>query len=785
MEKIAEELKLYRILDTEREEFFDRITKNSAAFSGCEISLVVFLDNQRQWFKATTGLDMRETEIKYSLCKELVGSALDLLVIPDLADNPNFQNHPALLDFGIRFYAGAGIYSEKGILLGTVCLMDTQPKHLEDFHFDFLKNQAVQVQQMLEIRRKKAEVEKEKQALEVWRFFTEKAALLGGVGGFIINVEKNKLHWWPTNNVLFGLPSNTLLSFDDFMGEKDLFSDFPDIKDFFSEIKQLAYASQKSEGDFLFHVHQLGNVLKVNYRHENELFYVFIEDNTKNYTFQKEITQQHNLIKKLEMVSDVGAWEYTLNQRKLVFTPNLYRLFAMPLGVDPSVVILESCFDEKSWTQLLIDGRNCLKENRPFTNVYRLTFPDQSVKWIKVYGEKLSGESEDVQITGSAQDVTEDMLLLQALKEKVKQIEEKNKYLDRLVNNQSFFIFKTDLQGRIKFYNSFYEEKFVKDKTSMIGSQSMDLILEEDRKDCLDTVKKAIANPGQSFKVKFRSRNRQGELLVGVWDFSFQLTEATGEGEILCLGCDITELEEKSSSLKKLSHFMGFLNNKLIEFSNITSHNIRSQVSNLKGLLVLMEIAEDAHEKASYIQLMNGTVDNLDQLLHKIMEILTINSAENNQKEKIELRRFIQEVLVQNFPTLDSDQVALSIECDASLEVILNRAYLQSVLVKLLTNAIDFKSPNRKLALAIEVQQNVPNDRFLTIQIMDNGLGMEIDPDPTKLFRLYQTNHQISGSKGFGLFFVKNIIEFMGGSIFIQSKVDYGTKIKIELPYES
>lgn len=785
MEKIAEELKLYQILDTEREWFFDRITKNSAAFSGCEISLVVFLDNHRQWFKATTGLDVRETEINYSLCKELVGTGLDLLVIPDLANDPNYTKHPAFMDFNIRFYAGAAIYSEKGILLGTVCLMDTQPKQLEEFHFDFLKNQAAQVQQMLELRRKKIEVEKQKQALEVWRFFTEKAALLGGVGGLIINVEKNKLHWWPTNNVLFGLHADTVLSFADFMASEELVSEFPAIKDFFFEVKKLAFSAQKSGGDFLFHARELGKVLKVNYRHEKGLFYVFIQDDTKNYTFQKEISQQHNLINKLEKVSDVGAWEYTVKKRKLVFTPNLYRLFAMPLGEAPSVEVLEQSFDEKSWMQLLIDGRNCLKDNRPFTNVYQLAFADQSVKWIKVYGEALRDENEDIQITGSAQDVTEDMLLLQALKEKVKLIEEKNKYLDSLVNNQSFFIFKTDLEGKITFYNSFYEKQFAETSISMLGNQAMDLVLEEDKELCLDTIKRAIAHPGVSFKVKFRSYTKKGNIVTGVWDISYQVPEEGGLGEMLCLGCDVTELEEKSARLQKLSHFTGFLNNKLIEFSNITSHNIRSQVRNLKGLLVLMEFTEDVEEKAKYIELMNSTVDNLDQLLHKIVEILTINNAENQQKEPIRLKQFINAVLLENFPALQSDQAKVTIDCPDTLELIVVRSYLKSVFVKLLTNAVDYKSSDRPLEISISVKQDRLNPNSLTIAIDDNGLGMDIDPDPSKLFRLYQTNHQISGSKGFGLFFVKNIIEFMGGTIAIQSKINVGTKIKIELPYES
>ncbi|UJP63430.1 sensor histidine kinase [Mongoliitalea daihaiensis] len=785
MKKIADELKLYRILDSEKEVFFDKITEISTAFTGCEVGLVVFLDNHRQWFKASTGLDLVETPMEYSLCKELVGTDLDILIIPDLSSDPYFENHPALMEFGIKFYAGAAIYSASNILLGTVCVMDKQPRSLKDFQIDFLKNQAEQVRQMLELRRKTFQLEKEKQALEVWRSFTEMSAVLGGVGGLIINLAKQKLHWWPTNNTLFEMPYDTVISFGDFESEDVSHLKINHLDEFFAKLKALVFDKGREEGTYLFEAKKLQKIFKITYKREADLFLVFIHDETKHILSQQEINKQNKLIHKLERVSDLGAWEFDLLNRELLVTSNFKKILNFPSDATLSELELKKCFSVDTWSQIVKNCTRSIYSHTPLTNIYSITTFNGSQKWLKVYAEPVEHEDQVVRLTGSAQDVTEDILLVQALKEKVSDIESKNRYLDGLVNNQSFFIFKTNLEGEITFYNTFYEEKFIKSGSSLIGHQALDIIHEGDRELCLETIKKAIASPGKIFKVKFRSVSKTGEILVGIWDFRCQGSDNNMGAEILCLGCDISELEEKSSRLQQLSHFSGFLNNKLIEFSNITSHNIRSQVSNLKGLLVLLEFAEDSTEKAEYIQFMNQTVSNLDKLLHKIIEALAINNVENNQKERIELKSFINSIVEESFPLFGSTKAKLTIACDQEMNVLLNRSYLQSVFVKLLTNAIDYKDPQRDLDVLVEAFVCPKNERVFVIKITDNGLGMEIDPDPSKLFRLYQTNHEISGSKGFGLFFVKNIIEYMGGIISIDSQVNLGTTIKIELPYDN
>lgn len=784
MNKIGEELKSYKILDTEEEEFFNRITKFSSKITGCNISLIVFLEEHRQWFKSALGIDFRETPIAYSICKELIGSGLDILHIPDLSLDEYFKNHPAYGEFGIKFYAGAAIYSESNTLLGTVCVMDKEAKELDEFHLDFLRNQAELVKQMLELRKRNYQIESEKKALEVWRSFTERSAIIGGAGGFIINKQKKKLHWWPTNNVLFDLPEHVQVGFYD-VREKIEGQSFNQVVDrFLTQIHNLIFVEESNSGEFLFFAKELSKVFRVTFREEEKLVLFFINDVTKHVHYEREISQQNQLIQKIEQVGNIGAWEYNLGENVITLTASFSKLLLFYPRQHITTADLKARFPAGSWDKLVHDMSTSIKDQEPFSNIYQYQTLNEQEKWLKVYAEPSIVNAEVVGFTGSGQDVTEDMHLLQVLKDKIRQIEEKNIYLDSLVNNQSFFIFKSDIEGNITFYNSFYEKIFVKPNENLIGKVALDMIVDEDRGLALDTVKKALANLGKTFKVKFRSKNNNDEVLVGIWDFSCQMYDDQKSSEVLCIGCDVTELEEKNASLQKLSRFTGFLNNKLVEFSNIISHNIRSQVSNLKGLMVLFGIADDESEKYHYIQLMNETVDNLDKLLHKIIETLAINSIENNRKERILLAQFINAILTESFPYLLTDEASLTVECDDDLLVYLNRTYIQSVLVKLITNAVEYKSKERKLALVIKARLKKENEKTFEIIIEDNGQGMDIDPDPSKLFRLYQTNHEILGSKGFSLFFVKNIVEFMGGSITIHSEKNIGTKIILELPYE-
>jgi light-regulated signal transduction histidine kinase (bacteriophytochrome) len=103
-------------------------------------------------------------------------------------------------------------------------------------------------------------------------------------------------------------------------------------------------------------------------------------------------------------------------------------------------------------------------------------------------------------------------------------------------------------------------------------------------------------------------------------------------------------------------------------------------------------------------------------------------------------------------------------------------AYLDSVILNLMSNAIKYKSPSRNPVLKISSKVE---DDYRVLFFEDNGLGIDTVKNRDKLFGMYKTFHENEEAKGFGLFITKNQIEAMDGKIDLESKVDVGSTFKV------
>ena len=124
-------LKRTHLLDTPREERFDRFTRMAKLAFGVPIALVSLVDDKRQWFKSSQGLEARETPRDMSFCGHAI--LIDrLFIVEDTLEDPRFSDNPLVTGPPhIRFYAGAQLRSHEGYNLGTLCIIDTRPRSLD------------------------------------------------------------------------------------------------------------------------------------------------------------------------------------------------------------------------------------------------------------------------------------------------------------------------------------------------------------------------------------------------------------------------------------------------------------------------------------------------------------------------------------------------------------------------------------------------------------------------------------------------------------------------------
>ncbi|WP_187262346.1 GAF domain-containing protein [Pontibacter beigongshangensis] len=151
---------------TAAEQEFNILVALASTICETPISLISLLTTDRQWFKAGIGLDVKETPQSVSFCQYAIEQD-DVLEVPDaLSDIRFFQNPYVVGEPKIRFYAGSPLVNKDGHKLGTLCVIDTQPRELSEKQRFALASLSEQVTAHLELRLRKDQLEQEKSALQ-------------------------------------------------------------------------------------------------------------------------------------------------------------------------------------------------------------------------------------------------------------------------------------------------------------------------------------------------------------------------------------------------------------------------------------------------------------------------------------------------------------------------------------------------------------------------------------------------------------------------------------------
>lgn len=242
---------------------------------------------------------------------------------------------------------------------------------------------------------------------------------------------------------------------------------------------------------------------------------------------------------------------------------------------------------------------------------------------------------------------------------------------------------------------------------------------------------------------------------------------------------DITQEKKLEREKEQLIRELTQNNKDLKQFSYITSHNLRAPLSNLTGLLNLIKNIEiEDLELQEILGGFNKSTQLLNETINDLVKVIVIKDNPSIQVENVRLKEVFENVFSQlNFQILKNKPILkLKFEPDFSLNT--NKAYLESILLNLLTNAIKYRNTSKELKITISA---IKNNEGVVIVFKDNGIGIDLDRNQDKIFGLYQRFHNYPESKGLGLYLVKSQVETMGGTITVKSQVDKGTEFTINL----
>nr|WP_068890480.1 PAS domain S-box protein [Pedobacter panaciterrae] len=239
------------------------------------------------------------------------------------------------------------------------------------------------------------------------------------------------------------------------------------------------------------------------------------------------------------------------------------------------------------------------------------------------------------------------------------------------------------------------------------------------------------------------------------------------------------DIEQNKQAQNTLNHSFNLVteqNKRLLNFSYIVSHNLRSHTSNIQAITNLIGQTNSEEERNELIAVLKTVSGLLNETMLNLNKVVNIQTSIDVIRERLSLNNYINKTV-----DILNDQIVLKnaiIKNNVPKDVIVdyNPAYLESILLNFIFNAIRYshsdRSPVIELVSFIEDSQTV-------LQISDNGIGIDLEKHGEELYGLYKTFNKKPDSKGVGLFITKNQIDAMGGKVTVSSVVNMGTTFKI------
>lgn len=507
---------------------------------------------------------------------------------------------------------------------------------------------------------------------------------------------------------------------------------------------------------------------------EKELFCIDIDLSDLKVT-ERKLRENEERYRSIIAVSNTGAWEYNLDSEYLWTSPEYFTM----LGYDPDEFDYDFETGFSVWQKLMHPedreaASACFTHylsgemREPYENFFRMVHKDGSVRWIWSRGQNLKnadGIPTGV-VLGTHIDIT-------SAKTAEMELKQRESYLSSLLKTIPDLMFVLSRDGTYLDYHA-DEANLLRSPKQFIGRNVGDVMPEPIAKLQMEAIEEAIT---QRKLVEFRY-----SLPAGGEEYHYTARiVAFGIDKVIAMITDITDSVKNLNQIKALLRKEEEQNLRLINFTHIVSHNLRTHTANMLGLLTLVEMEQPELFDYEYLKLIKESSDHLEETISHLNQILDINLEMGENITEIRLKPVLTGII--NHLSLQAKEAEVTIEDQTPDDLLVHAvpAYLDSIVLNMLTNAIKFRSEERDSYLKVSSRVT---DSDVIISFEDNGLGIDLDRYGSKLFGMYRTFHKVKNSKGLGLFISRYQAEAMGGRIEVNSTPGKGTTFYIHLPYE-
>ena len=807
-------LSSYQIMDTAREKDYDELAELAKLICNTPIAMITFLDDNRQWFKSCFGLGIKETSREVSFCQYTIMDD-EILEIKDARNHPIFKENPLVTkDPNIRFYAGAPLITPLGYRLGSICVIDRQPRELTIAQRQALVVLSRAVMTNLELRREhqaalssteklsqlnkqlnqanstlernKKQLEenikeinylhiKEKEQSTIFKHFIENAQ------DCIFNIDTTFCFSYanPTTEQITGYSLEELQSIQYW---KIIQEDHQNkVREFFrDQIKNqvrdsyLEFPIVSKSGKELY----LGQKVKIEY--ENGKFKnvkAIARDITEKYEAEIALLDKEKLLEDTHEMAQMGGWEFLIFTGELILTKECYNILHLGEENSVSIKIIQQMSENAEWVKLENAFTRIRNTGEPIQLEIGLNTKSNKKIWLKVHGKLKYKNSLPYKIAGFIQDITQQ-----------KQLEDERKRmllrLTTIIENINAAILLENEHRKIVLVNFRFCELFSipVPPQKMIGMDCSDAA--ENSRHLMQHPEVFVKSVNEILKNKLPVYNEEVYFTDGKITERDYIPLFIGSAYVghLWMYRDVTWKKKNEMELTqaKKEAEQGALVKE--NFLSTMSHEIRTPLNAVLGITQLLMKQKPLASQQKHLDLLKFSADNLMALINDILDYSKIESDKLQLENcDFELPVLLQSIISTFEYKAQEKNVELNLHMEESIPkvVIGDQVRLGQVLTNLISNAIKFTNEGH-----ITVSLISAGNGIFTFKVIDTGIGID-HRHLQKIFdRFTQADEGINrqyGGTGLGLAISKKLIEMMNGELKVSSEVGKGSCFEFQI----
>jgi len=514
-------------------------------------------------------------------------------------------------------------------------------------------------------------------------------------------------------------------------------------------------------------IHCYGRVLQwTEDQQPRRMFGCFVDvsrEQEQQHAFEQSFEQLHLILTNIE----AGIWDINLTTGESLWADRLYEILGYDTNdIQPS---RENFYrlvhpDDRERVQRAVMAH--FERNTPYRVDFRLLRKDGRYNWVESQGACTRDHNgRPIRMTGAILDI-------QARKENELEIARNRYHLQEAARIACMGGWEFDVATQSLYWSPQVKRLHeVSEDYQPDVSTAIEFYLEEDRPKIRAAVGQCI-EAAEPYDMELQLCTAQGRVFWARAKGEPVLDEGGNVIKMRGIFQDIEEEKRRELELQNTVEMVTSQNTRLNHFAHIVSHNLRAHTGNLNSLLELYQTEVDQNMKEELFGMFQTTSNELFETIEELSELVKVQSNAEQKRADIDL----QDQLESTQAVLAGDMAQHHMKIEAFFHEPKLRfvpAYLESIFLNMLSNAIKYRSPERHPHVIIR-SHPLPEGRT-ELSFTDNGIGIDLKRHGHKLFGLYETFHANPDAHGVGLFLVKSQVESQGGRVGVESEVGVGT----------